>query len=92
MRHHRLDLNRAHGQAVEPQLTAGWQQTHDGAQQRALASAIGADHSHDLALGNRQAHLVNRLHSAVRDAEVADLQQVLAHVSDPWRSSTPTPR
>ena len=49
-------------------------ETHDGAHQRALARAIGAQHGHELAVRNRQADVVQRLDAPVARRELPDLE------------------
>src|SRR5690606_14095351 len=46
----------------------------DGADERGLAGAVGADEGDDLAGAHRQAHLVERLGVAVVDGEVTNIQ------------------
>ena len=50
-------------------------QPSDGAQQRALAGAIGADHGDDLAAFHRQRDAEQRLEVAVEDVDGIDLEQ-----------------
>jgi hypothetical protein len=51
----------------------------DGADQRTLARAVGADDGHDLALGDLERHAGQRLGVAVEEVEVLDLEKGAHH-------------
>ena len=51
----------------------------DGADQRALARAVGADNGHDLAGGDLERHSAERLRIAVVEVEAVDLEERGAH-------------
>ena len=51
----------------------------DGADQRALARSIGADDGHDLARGDLERDIGQRLGVAIVEVEVVDLQERAAH-------------
>ena len=50
------------------------EQPADGPEQRRLAGAVGADHGHDLALGDGQRRAVDDVLAEVAGREVSDLQ------------------
>ena len=63
------------GLAAERDLAAaGLEQTGDGAQERGLARAVGADDADELAFGHVERDALQRAHGAVGDGKVADLE------------------
>ena len=62
-----------HRSFLEQQLTRGGDQAVQGAQQRRLAGAVGADYDVDLAAFDREALDVHELGAAHGDAQVACL-------------------
>ncbi len=81
-RNPRLDVLAADVLPLMQHLSLGRQQAHDGAEQRRLARAVGADDGDDLARIQGQRDLTDRFHLAVVDAEIAHLEQ-RAHATPP---------
>ena len=66
-----------HVDAVEDDRAAvGLDDPRDGAQQRRLAGAVGAEQGDDLALVHLEVDVEQHLHAAVADVEVADEEQL----------------
>ena len=65
---------RGKARAAKTDVAGIGDEAHDGAHQRALARAVGAQNGHELAVRNRQADVMQRLDAPVARRELPDLE------------------